>query len=451
MQTFNDIQKMLLDPNWNNADPSSSVRIGVGFNSFQNNVMAQALVSIPTSNQTLSSSSSFVSIESITQLRRSLGLSIDAGISSVFFSVQDNFDYTDTSDYNSYDFFALATMQVRLRSDIMNGGDLLYPDDAENLTQVEFWKKYGDSWVNRIDYGGTLYGLLHVQCQTADQKTTLRNQLSASGSGASLSANITNMYESMSKIGQVSTLFMTTGVQPQLVDQNTFQAAIESFSGQVLETGGVPLGFGLTSYDTANWPPAGNPQAEFTDAHNWLGREMATAEQCQGLLDNIAYIMSNQSSFDLSTVSVATLQNETNTLDVIVDSIATEIQTLIDDPISAKSPTIFDISGIVLPRMRAIPPPNIATWVGAFGIGVVNGDSNNWAGIPGTPSDSFGVYNPPADQLDLHFSYTGKFVSVQMGLFPNPSVYTESSGDGGKAGAVGPRLAYRHLHNFRRQ
>jgi len=219
--------------NWNNAKPLVSVVPGLGFNSFSGQTMAQALDqthAAPSSGGS-SSEENLITVETVTSLIKTLDVSVNASFSALGFSANDSLTFLDESSVNSYDFFAVAYSKIRLPSRVLNGGDLIQQaqHDAVHLHPKDFFRKYGDSFVSRIDYGGDLFGLLHVHCQTVQQKTTLTNTFSAGGWGASLSAGVASMYQSMSQIGSVQIVFMKTGGNASFVDASTFQSALQTF------------------------------------------------------------------------------------------------------------------------------------------------------------------------------------------------------------------------------
>ncbi len=63
-------------------------------------------------------------------------------------------------------------MKVWLPPTFINGGSLTEQaqKDARNMSQPEFYSKYGDSYVSAIHKGGNLYGMLHISCQSYNQK-----------------------------------------------------------------------------------------------------------------------------------------------------------------------------------------------------------------------------------------------------------------------------------------
>ena len=374
MSTLADLFRGYVNPNWNNADPLQSVKLGVGFDTFHCQTMAQALdPSAATKNtHATASESRFLSTGKLSEISQSLGLTVDAGFSAVTFSAKDSLSFMDASQFNSYDFFALAYIKIRLPSDILNGGPLTVraQHDAKSMTQKEFFKKYGDYFVSRIDYGADLFGLLHVHCESASQKTSLSNDFKGSGPGVTLDAKLNTAYSSMSKVGNVETIFMKSGGQPGFVDPAAFIAAVKAFPQEVEQVGGSPFGFGVASYDVSDWPEAGKKKADFGSARGWVAQQLALIVSCEGLLNDAGYIADarNQRHFDYSVVTLQTVQGEIQTIQNVINVALAVLKQISDNPVDAKTaPATHDLRSVVFPPARTMPPPALYTFVGVFG------------------------------------------------------------------------------------
>src|SRR5579862_3934175 len=218
-------------------DPLASVNLGYGFNTFMEKVQAQAVDATNAYPNTASADTSS-DIETVTQFQQLvsiLDLSVDASASVLSFSGSSQLNYLDSSEYNSYDLFAVAYMKIRMPSKNLPGGDLVgqAKSDAVSLPQQDFYEKYGDTFVSRIDWGGDFFGLLHVHCSSISQKTSMQESLSASGFGLSLDAKIAMYYSAMSQIGHVTTLSLKTGGTATIVDQDNFRNMRLAFAGEV--------------------------------------------------------------------------------------------------------------------------------------------------------------------------------------------------------------------------
>lgn len=431
----------ILGGNWNNAKPLDNVVPGLGFNSFSGQTMAQALDStaaiLGPGGQ--GSQENLISVETITELMRSLDLSVNAGYSTLGFSADDNLDFLDQSSVNSYDFFAVAYLKIRLPSKILNGGDFIQQaqGDAAAMDEKDFFQKYGDSFVSRIDYGGDLFGLLHVQCQTVEQKTLLVNSLTVGGFNLTLATKVANLYQSMSQVSNVQVVFMKTGGTASFVDATTFQNALQSFPNEVAATGGSAVSFGLSPYTIANWPGGANPLANFSNARTWMTQLVVYLQQCQQLLYNANYIVSNPRQFDFTNVTVPALQTEITTLNTTANGAIAQVSLIATDPLSAVAPNLPDLAEITLPNRLALIPPSLSLWVGVYGVAQAYGTSGSFVPSPAVTFpwlDSFGI-NKPGGPYDLHINYMGRLQPFD--LIPAGNPIDVPSQDGGRAAING--------------
>jgi hypothetical protein len=445
---MNEISKVLrsvIDINWNpetleilaagGNEAIGTATLGVGCNSFRAHLMAQAVDRGGEEiNHIEFSDSYFKSIESVKELRKALSLDVEVSYSGLVFSADASLSYFESSEFNSYDYYVLARMTIRTKSHVLNGGDLTQQAqaDARVMSADDFFRKYGDCFIRRIDYGGELYGLMHVRTQFEAQKSALNASLSASGGGASLEMKFSQTFEAMSHVGEVTVLFMKTGGQPAFVDQTNFISQLRGFAAEVSATERA-VSFVADSYDIVNWPNDAPPKADYTLPRKYFMNAQDLAAKCQDQLNDAKYVLDHQDLFDFSTVPVERVQAITDFLQTTIQDAETKVDEIADHPTTTQPMPPVDLSKVILPkRIVTLSLPNVWTWVGVQGIGLTNGDSGTFAGFGGTPLDSFGIQKIPGEPLDVAFSYSGRFLKWTLG---GADSVTFSSGNGGKCGA----------------
>ncbi|MGC1186037.1 MAG: hypothetical protein WA871_01480 [Candidatus Acidiferrales bacterium] len=424
-------------------DLLSGVLLGQGFDTLAGKLKAQAVdPSKATSNtKAWSADGDYETSEQVLSTFESTDVGVSGGYSGLVYSAKFSVNYSEQSSMNSYDYYALAYEAVRGPSKILPGGPLSHPADAR-MSRTRFFNKYGDAWVSRVDMGGNLVALLQVHLQSQSQRQQLDASISASASAGNISATMSHVYEAMSSVGQVRTLFKETGGAAKFVDRDTLVTALTAYPGEVTASGGLPVGFGLSSYDVADWPTG--TQVPFTPEEiravsNSVKAATDTAEQAQQLLGDADYILKHKDEFSFATVKEDTVDAEQQQLGRMSKQEIDTAEHIADAPFSHYEVSPVDLSGIKFPEYVGGPPSNVSIVVGVFGIAVAPGDSSHFAGfLKGTPLDSFSVQKAPGDALDIHFSYTGKFAPVPAFFAQPASTATQdaSGGDGSMAKLV---------------
>jgi hypothetical protein len=334
-----------------------------------------------------------------------MGISVSAEFSGLLYTVKGGMDLLERSSFSSYDFYAIAYEKIRLPSKLLSTGDLINPSDAKTLTAQQFYPKYGDAWVNRLDMGGNLFGVIHVHTTTAEQKTQLDTRLQGSGLGASFELKMQAIHEAARDIGTVNVLFKKSGGKPAFVTETEFLQECKSFPKEVTDSGGSPVGFGLAGYEVANWPVDGKPLAKF-----------------------------NQ--FDFSTVSLATVQSQKMTLKQALTTATKKADEIASSPLTATAPESFDFTSIKFPKRTTKPPPDFPMSFGNFGCCVLLGTGNGWISASNW-FDSIGM--GPATGADVHFIYEAKFMNLNsIGGHFGESQPSSAGADGTRVSINGP-------------
>lgn len=418
-------------------DILKSVKLGSGFDCFKAAVKAQAL---QTTNQTTNTKApefeqDFKSIETITELLDILDLSVDFSVSVPFFSADAHISYLNKVEFNSYDFLAIAYLKIRLPSLILNNDQLTAQaqKEAALMTKSQFYDKYGDAWVSRVDYGGNFFGLLHVRCQTTAQKSSLKTDLTTSGFGASLDVKVSEMHSKMQKVGKVEILLKTTGGDASFVELKDFNAALKKFPNDVKNSEGAPVSIQLAGYEQSDWNDI-KKQTEFSKAirpaRSYILQALNVKTQAEKLIKDGNYIIANNAQFDFSDgITVPSVTATVKDLQKISDAAKTKMDEIAKDPLSSTPMSSISFAEVKYPNRKNIPPPHIWTQVGVFNCCERVGDEQNWAGAFGNGNklDSFFVRKGNGVTLDLVFTYTGKFVQYFYGA----KIKTEKSGTNG--------------------
>ncbi len=428
--------------NWDKNDPLSTIRLGTGFRSFDGSAMAQA-VEVPDEKSDSMGGGSFSSctvIESIYSLRKTLNVGVEAGFSLGVFSASANITFLEQIEYNSYDLYVLAYMNIWLPPTIIDGTYNLIEqakEDARSMSQLEFYSKYGDSFVSAIHKGGNLYGMLQISCQSQSQKNALSIEISA-GLGGILSASskFKSAVEIASKITKTQTLFLKVGGKPAFVTVENFYEQLDGFGKEVLEVGGEPISINYDSYDLVNWEDDFQPKPDYTNPKRYFIQASRLAEKCSEIIEDCNRVINSPDLFDLGSVSLDEVAEGQKIAQDTFDSSLAYIESIAENPFVVEEMDTVDLTKIKLPIFKPIVPPIVWTWVGSFGVGIINGDSNSFAGIQGRFNDSFGIGKQGGQPYDIHFYYRGKFKygSNLIAFAQNPEDREYGSGNLGKCG-----------------
>jgi len=429
--------------NWDKNDPLSTIRLGTGFRSFDGSAMAQA-VEVPDEKSDSMGGGSFSDctiIESVYSLRRTLNVGVETGFSVGVFSASANVTFLEQIEFNSYDLYVLAYMKVWLPPTLIKGTYSLIEEakeDARSMSQLEFYSKFGDSFVSAIHKGGNLCGMLQISCQSQSQKNALSIELGAKFGGIfSASGKFNSAVELASKVTKTRILFLKTGGKPAFPsDEKDFYEQLDGFGNEVLEVGGEPISIDYKSYDLVNWEDDFQPKADYSKPKRYFIQANRLAEKCSEIIEDCNRVINSPDLFDLSSVSLdEVVEGQKIAKDTFNSSLA-YIESIAENPFVVEEMDTVDLSEIKLPPFKAIVPPIVWTWVGSFGVGIINGDSNSFAGIQGRFNDSFGIGKQGGQPYDIHFYYRGKFKygSNLIALAQNPEDREYGSGDLGKCG-----------------
>jgi hypothetical protein len=129
---------------------------------------------------------SLQSVESLDQLQKALGLSVDASAAYGLFGASDKFQLSENSNFQSYSLFLVVSMAVinsskhllneKLRQDANGPATLL-----SNGNFDRFREEFGDLYIKGIETGGEFHGIIEIETQDESDKTSLSNQLTAGG------------------------------------------------------------------------------------------------------------------------------------------------------------------------------------------------------------------------------------------------------------------------------
>lgn len=418
--------------NWGFTTPLNSVRLGFGFDSFNQEIRPQVLDDSKAYQTTLAadSSSQFVVVESFAHILQVLGIGVDASASWGLVSAKAKFDFASTSEFNSYDFFALAWVRIRLPSwNLVGGSPVKSAADDSRLKPPQFFKKYGDGYISRVDYGGDLYGLLRVHCESETEKSSLKASFSGSGYGASLDVRIAQAYESMRKVSSVETILLKTGGAPSFVDQKNFVETIKAFPDEVVKTGGDIVNFGLEDFVTCNWSDTATAIEDMRKRRSDYKNLLAQIQSCEGLLADAAYITKFPDEFDFSVISKTKVVEIVRKLQQTVDSLTVRSDQFGLDPFTIATQAPVDLSEFTLPSRKRVPTPELYVQVGVLGIAVSSAGSGNWAGFrDGHALDDF-LVKKASGEADIRVGYSGKLLSLNLGSLGSQEI--RSSADGG--------------------
>ena len=396
-------------PNWNNSKPLDSAQLGGGFTSFLADTRFLALKVPEIARNTVPATVDGYckQVKSYESLCNMLDLSVDVNAHYGPFGGHDHFSLLEESDYTETSLLVLARVTARLPSTHWLGGDLARPEDAQHLTPLEFYRKYGDCWISRIDWGGDLFVILRVECKSIGEKTSVSNDLEAHAPLGSVDVQIKEYHQHLSSVGTVEIIFHKTGGTTSGVDLGTALNSIVNYGNEVASTGGRIVDIGLSGFDQTNWPPGGFTLTQFDGPRGWVLSLM------QFMFDCRRYVAAGKFAQDHVDLFVPfdgkILQQDIDLAIQYLNAATQSALSIADDPIGAKQPAIPQISSLLLPISKAPEPPAVTTTAGILGISVVNATSGQWAGsVDGHVLDSYWISIPDPHGLDIHIAYQAK-------------------------------------------
>lgn len=105
-------------------------------------------------------------------------------------------------NYNST--YVLVRAERMTTTQTLNADNILLSNAAKNIlldSRVKFLESCGNRFINKVNYGGEIYGLLEIQSRTYQEKQTLELNLSASGSyGAAKGSSKTDYKREIEKL-----------------------------------------------------------------------------------------------------------------------------------------------------------------------------------------------------------------------------------------------------------
>lgn len=208
-----------------------------------------------------------VRIDESEQIYKELGISIDIAGRYGLFSGENNFQFSQSSSFNSFSVFYLLSVKVtnavkRIKRYAL---DPLAVEMLKNGETDRFKRAYGDSYIEAISTGGEFFALYEFYCQDEATKTDISNRLQAQYgssliSGVEVDASFKLELANSSRKSQLKlTVFQTGGVGERIPDNPAeLLERAKNFPSVVKENKGVMFSAIFQSYETLPLPKGPN-------------------------------------------------------------------------------------------------------------------------------------------------------------------------------------------------
>lgn len=203
--------------------PQEGVRLGQGYNIFQNNLRGFALNS--SFSPSISSGPDTIfelqKVDNREQLRKHMGVSASASYSGIF-SVDAKSKWTSDKITDKRSIHLLAS--VKVTNEFISLSEYKLLDDAKNfLTEHQndwsaFYKRYGNEFISQLLTGGEFYALYKFEYNSEEDKKKIEASLSGSYGGFKAAADFETALDEIKTSVNISVNYCQKGGERTLPD-----------------------------------------------------------------------------------------------------------------------------------------------------------------------------------------------------------------------------------------
>lgn len=363
-----------------------TVYLGIGLLSSTGDLKASAValkdeeLDIVEPNEAQRVTKRFEVVESWESIYQQRDASIKGKVTSGVYSASASLSKSSSISINEYSITVYASSIVRLEDRAVH-----YPKlNALAKKQVKsnpekFLNRYGDQFVSGVKLGAELTGIITIESASKSVRHDVRASLKASGSGAKMSASLSEMSQKHSGKLIISVKIIRAGGAPVQIGSDMewrdFIDKVDQFENSVKLENAIPIGYVASSYDTvADIPVEVSDMLDvaiLTQESNLthLARRFLKAQQ---LYDKVEFAISNRSWFVLSDDQINALYVTKSELDEKIFDIleeAKKVRAIPDTAISqvftlpSVSLVVQDDPVIVNPPPPPPPPPPSPKWI----------------------------------------------------------------------------------------
>jgi hypothetical protein len=265
-------------------------------------------------------------LESIEQLRSSLGISATASLASLWGKASAKTDFLRSVAFNKYSLFMLIKAEVRsdfialtepaLRSEVRRpqpGGGGLSP--------AEFFAQCGDEYIHGVQYGGSVYGLLVIDTNSLSERDDLRASLEVTFGSVNGGATMESTFSKRLKTTSYHVEYFqeggkTEGMPSRFDDIDAFFRYAKDVEKNILGNPAV-LDVETKSYRTLDGSLGLQvPQAQRSALRRLAGLQLALSQR----RTDLAYIRSDPNRF--VGIDESTLAKDTRAVGKALDTLA---------------------------------------------------------------------------------------------------------------------------------
>ena len=248
-----------------------------------------------------------IKTESLEQVHKSLGLSVDGSASYMMVSGSEKFSFVESSSFQSYSVFLLVQITVTNTSTHLLGEQLVPSavDLLANGNTVRFRQEFGDLYIKGIETGGEFWSIIEIQTTDTQDQTEISNQLDVGGFFGAGSADVkTSFTSSFQKVTANHSLkiqaFQVGGAGEGAKQQVSIGEVIEKAQNFASEVLLKPVAYRveLQDFGALNIPEPPNP-IDVQNAKDVLQRFAEDRAVLIQLQNDIVYIKQQPGQFDV--------------------------------------------------------------------------------------------------------------------------------------------------------
>jgi hypothetical protein len=255
-------------------------------------------------------------IETVDELHKALGISIDGSASFSLFGGSEKFKFAESCNVKTTSVFLVVSVSVTNSEQQMSNETLQSPG-PELLAQgnaARFREEFGDYYVKGIQSGGEYFCVMEMTTESESDKTDVLNQLEAGGGvfgGASFDVK-TQLTDTLNRISEKHAIharsFQVGGADTnQPTDAAGAVDHAAQFAAKVREKS-LPFRALIQDYQALNLPAPPNPEQLQRQKEN-LASIAATRAPLLTALNDLAFMIMNPGQFETPTINLSDLRN----------------------------------------------------------------------------------------------------------------------------------------------
>jgi hypothetical protein len=350
---------------------------------------------------------SLIEVESLSELRREMGISASASYSGVVGEASAKVELVRKAAFNSYSIYLIVRTKVTNGSTLLT--EFMLRSEARDLFQQsvpEFFKTYGDEFVNSVSTGGEFLAVVEFVSQSSVEQETIKASVRASVGSFDSAAGFSQAIDKISKERTTKiNVVRIGGTGP--IPTNLKEAAMNFPKAVDPAQGGAPvvIGFTTRSFDTVSNRPAGKSVPNLAPQRRAMSELVEIREYGQRIKNDIAYILDFPTQF--ANATSADLHAKSTKVDGKIASIDKRLNQIVDAPLNPPPATETDF-GDVLPlnaRLSGIDVP-LKILIHQHNLNDSKFPGGEWAGAKDTgfPVEGFAVeFEKPLPGVTLEY------------------------------------------------